>query len=388
MLSKEAQNIIIKYLSLQATSIELDELQIWIQNSENKKFFHAYVRTNYAIDYNMRKFSSDNLKAILGKEIAKERKVTKLKNIRKKLSYASAAILIGLLATTYFLKDNLFSNNKNIKPIILNTIEAGTDRAILTMEDGFQVTLQKGISFKTLNASSNGEELTYEAEKNDAKKIVYNYLTIPRGGQFFVKLSDGTQVWLNSESQLKYPVSFINGETRKVELIYGEAYFIVSPSTKNKGSKFMVFNNAQEVEVLGTEFNIKAYKDETNIYTTLVEGKVRINFENGNKNLLPNQQLNLNINTKSSLIKDVEVYNEISWKEGVFSFERKPLKEIMKVLSRWYDMEVVFENKALEDVKFFGVLDKEQSITEILQTIKKFKIIENFEINGNVITLK
>jgi len=388
MLSKEAQNIIIKYLSLQATSIELDELQIWIQNSENKKFFHAYVRTNYAIDYNMRKFSSDNLKAILGKEIAKERKVTKLKNIRKKLSYASAAILIGLLATTYFLKDNLFSNNKNIKPIILNTIEAGTDRAILTMEDGFQVTLQKGISFKTLNASSNGEELTYEAEKNDAKKIVYNYLTIPRGGQFFVKLSDGTQVWLNSESQLKYPVSFINGETRKVELIYGEAYFIVSPSTKNKGSKFMVFNNAQEVEVLGTEFNIKAYKDETNIYTTLVEGKVRINFENGNKNLLPNQQLNLNINTKSSLIKDVEVYNEISWKEGVFSFERKPLKEIMKVLSRWYDMEVVFENKALEDVKFFGVLDKEQSITEILQTIKKFKIIKNFEINGNVITLK
>jgi len=388
MLSKEAQNIIIKYLSLQATSIELDELQIWIQNSENKKFFHAYVRTNYAIDYNMRKFSSDNLKAILGKEIAKERKVIKLKNIRKKLSYASAAILIGLLATTYFLKDNLFSNNKNIKPIILNTIEAGTDRAILTMEDGFQVTLQKGISFKTLNASSNGEELTYEAEKNDAKKIVYNYLTIPRGGQFFVKLSDGTQVWLNSESQLKYPVSFINGETRKVELIYGEAYFIVSPSTKNNGSRFRVFNNAQEVEVLGTEFNIKAYKDETNIYTTLVEGKVRINFENGNKNLLPNQQLNLNINTKSSLIKDVEVYNEISWKEGVFSFERKPLKEIMKVLSRWYDMEVVFENKALEDVKFFGVLDKEQSITEILQTIKKFKIIENFEINGNVITLK
>jgi len=388
MLSKEAQNIIIKYLSLQATSIELDELQIWIQNSENKKFFHAYVRTNYAIDYNMRKFSSDNLKAILGKEIAKERKVIKLKNIRKKLSYASAAILIGLLATTYFLKDNLFSNNKNIKPIILNTIEAGTDRAILTMEDGFQVTLQKGISFKTLNASSNGEELTYEAEKNDAKKIVYNYLTIPRGGQFFVKLSDGTQVWLNSESQLKYPVSFINGETRKVELIYGEAYFIVSPSTKNNGSRFRVFNNAQEVEVLGTEFNIKAYKDETNIYTTLVEGKVRINFENGNKNLLPNQQLNLNINTKSSLIKDVEVYNEISWKEGVFSFERKPLKEIMKVLSRWYDMEVVFENKALEDVKFFGVLDKEQSITEILQTIKKFKIIKNFEINGNVITLK
>ena len=100
-------------------------------------------------------------------------------------------------------------------------------------------------------------------------------------------MSDGTQVWLNSESQLKYPVNFIKGQTRQVELVYGEAYFDVSPSVEHNGAKFKVFNQSQEVEVLGTEFNVKAYKDETNIYTTLVEGRVVIDNGALKQSLLP-----------------------------------------------------------------------------------------------------
>ena len=148
-------------------------------------------------------------------------------------------------------------------------------------------------------------------------------------------LSDGTKVWLNSESQLKYPVAFNDGETRQVELVYGEAYFDVSPSTAHKGARFKVFNQSQEVEVLGTEFNIKAYKDETNIYTTLVEGKVAISAAGKNQILKPNQQSNLNLETGSIEITTVDVYNETTWIDGIFSFENKPLKEILKVLSRW-----------------------------------------------------
>ena len=140
--------------------------------------------------------------------------------------------------------------------------------------------------------------------------------------------------------------------------------------------------------MLGTEFNVKAYKDEVYIYTTLVEGKVAVNFDSKTQDLLPSEQSNYNPITKDLVITEVDVYNEISWKDGVFSFERKPLKEIMKVLSRWYDMEVVFENKSLEDVRFFGVLGKDQKIEEILETIKKFNIIEEYEIKAKTIILK
>ena len=153
-------------------------------------------------------------------------------------------------------------------------ITTGSDKAVLTLEDGSNIELEKGKAFKTNVVNSNGEKLVYN--KTNQTKITYNYLTIPRGGQYFVKLSDGTEVWLNSESQLKFPVAFIKGQTREVTLVYGEAYFAVSPSTNHNGATFKVMNQGQEVEVLGTEFNIKAYKDEINIYTTLVEGKVTV----------------------------------------------------------------------------------------------------------------
>ena len=226
----------------------------------------------------------------------------------------------------------------------------------------------------------------YQNAKSNASVIKYNYLTIPRGGQFFIKLSDGTQVSLNSESQLKYPVHFIEGETREVELVYGEAYFDVSPSTNHKGAKFKVLNNTQEIEVLGTEFNIKAYQDEVNIYTTLVEGKVAINTPNLKQLLIPNQQSILDTQNNTLSVITVDVLEAISWKEGVFSFVDKPLKDIMKVLSRWYDVDIIFDNKELESAEFIGTLNKNQSIDEVLSIMKSFSL-NNYEIKGDTIIL-
>ena len=175
---------------------------------------------------------------------------------------------------------------------------------------------------------------------------------------------------------------------RQVELVYGEAYFDVSPSTLHKGANFKVFNQSQEVEVLGTEFNIKAYKDETNVYTTLVEGKVDVIIDYNKQSLIPNQQLNLDINTNASIVKNVDVYNEISWKDGVFTFEGKPLKDIVKVLSRWYDVDFVFEDKASEEKRFNGSLNRKLKINEILDIIKKFNKIKNYEINEKTVIIK
>lgn len=305
------------------------------------------------------------------------------------LKYVAAAVFIGILVSTYFFRDNVFNSPVENIPVIVNTIEAGTNKATLTLSDGSVVALEKGESFKTKNANSNGEQIVYgPAKKNKTSKTTYNYLTIPRGGQFFVKLSDGTQVWLNSESQLKYPVSFVDGETRKVELVYGEAYFDVSPSIEHKGSKFKVFNQSQEIEVLGTEFNIKAYKDETNVYTTLVEGKIVVDNGVLKQGLIPNQQSTLDLLNNNISVAVVDVYTEISWKNGIFSFKGKSLKDIMKVISRWYDIDVVFESIELENVTFKGVLGKDQKIEEILLTIKTLSIIKDYEINNKKIILK
>ena len=300
--------------------------------------------------------------------------------------YAAAASVLLLVTLTLFLnKDG--NTTEFVEPIIVNnTIKTGTDKATLTLADGSEVVIEKGQHYEAENITSNGEEIIYD--KVTSSEIAYNTLTIPRGGQHKIILSDSTQVWLNSESQLKYPVAFIEGQTRQVELVYGEAYFNVSPSTSHKGSKFKVFNKAQEVEVLGTEFNIKAYRDDVNIYTTLVEGKVAINIENQNRILVPNEQSNLDLQTNAISVMAVDVYNVVSWKEGEFIFKRKSLKEIMKVLSRWYDMDVVFENKELEDIRFMGTLGKSQDITVILNSIKSFGVIKNYEINNKTIILK
>ncbi|GAA3605052.1 FecR domain-containing protein [Flavivirga amylovorans] len=301
--------------------------------------------------------------------------------------YTAAASVVFVLALTVFLnKDN--NQQQFTEPIIVNNqIEKGTDKATLTLENGEQVTLTKGDTYQTQDATSNGEEIIYDSSSTSSE-LVYNHLTIPRGGQFHLILSDGTQVWLNSESQLKYPVAFNKGETRQVELVYGEAYFDVSPSTNHNGADFKVYHKDQEVQVLGTEFNIKAYKDEVNVYTTLVEGKVAVSYLDQSQNLNPGQQAALYTVQNKLEISNVNAIREIAWINGEFMLEHKTLTEIMQVLSRWYDMDVIFETEKLRDVRFVGVLGKDQSIIEILETIKNFGVITNYEINNKTITLK
>lgn len=303
--------------------------------------------------------------------------------------YAAAASIALIVPLTIFLKKEA-AQPEFIAPIIVNNqIQMGSDKATLTLEDGSEVVLTKGKTFNVKNAISNGEEIIYKVAKKAKKEVEYNYLTVPRGGQYQITLSDNTKVWLNSDSKLKYPVSFSKGEIRQVELVYGEAYFDVSPSSENAGASFKVFNKNQEVTVLGTEFNIKAYKEESNIYTTLVEGKVVVNFGVDNKQFIsPGQQINLAFATNSFTITNVDVTNEIAWKDGVFNFEGKNLKDIMVVLSRWYDIDVTFQDKSLENEKYIGSLKRNYTIENILTTMQKASIINSFEINNKSVIIK
>lgn len=388
-------NIVLKKVKFGLTHDEEILFHEWLQKSEENRLLYKKLLLLEKEKKHINKFSELDVNEawIMVQEKSNSKLPIRSRRVfnRKWMHYAVAASVALLISVTILYKNTTVFNSTSstLSPTIVNNnIEIGTNKAVLTLDDGLQVALKKGASYKTTNASSNGEQLVYEASKKSHSEIKYNYLTVPRGGQFYVQLSDGTQVWLNSESQLKYPVAFTDGETRNVDLVYGEAYFEVSHSTEHKGSRFKVYSRGQNVEVLGTQFNVKAYNDETNIYTTLVEGKVAINCESGEKYLKPNQQSNLNLNDSSLTISNIDVKKEIAWKDGVFNFDSKMLKDIMVILSRWYDMDVVFENKALEKQKFVGLINKNYSIEDVLSLMKDMNIINSYSINNKTIVLK
>ena len=385
-MNRRIEKIIVKYFSRSASIDELETLSKWMTDPINVGFYREFVEINYLADYSFIDFDSENEKQKILKMIRQKRLT---KNSFEIFKYAAGVILIiglGYLMTDYKFKTPINDITKTVNTVI----EPGTNKATLTLDDGSLLILANDEKVKTQNADSNGKVITYNAPKKKSDKIQYNYLTTPRGGQYSLVLSDKTSVWLNSESQLKYPVAFIEGETREVELIYGEAYFDVFNNPNNKASKFKVLNKSQVIEVLGTEFNLKAYKDEDYIYTTLVEGKVAIKLKNGDKkNILPEQQAKWNPKNNSfSLKTDINLMNEISWRYGVFNFDGKPLAEIMKTVSRWYDIEVRFLDKKIEEKEFVGVIRKNRNLEDILQNLINFEVIKDYEINEKTVILK
>lgn len=381
--------LIYKSIANILTPEEKKLLDNWLVENKNKTLYKKITNKNNINDklaiYNQ--INTDKAYRRLEKQIVKEQKKTTIPLFRQTWTRYAAAASILLIATLAIFVNKEDSQKIPKQIIVENNIKAGTDKAILTLADGSKVALTKGQNYQNQGISSNGEQVVYDSKISNDSKTAYNYLTIPRGGQFSIALSDGTQVWLNSESKLKYPTNFTAGKTREVELIYGEAYFDVSSSTNHKGAKFKVHSGVQNIEVLGTEFNVKSYKDEDVLYTTLVEGKVSIEINRTKKILHPGQQATYNYITKNTAINTVDLYNETAWKNGIFSFKNLPLKEIMKVLSRWYDMEVLFVHPKLENLQFTGVLDKNQDITEILSIINQTNNI-NYEIKNKTIIIR
>lgn len=277
-----------------------------------------------------------------------------------------AAVLLVLLGVSFYFTqvNNLFDSNQTLTPNSVPENNIANNKVTLVLGNGKTVVLGHGKKIITNGVQTNDTEISYSDLQNS--EIEYNYLTIPRGEQFSLKLADGTKVWLNSESQLKFPNQFVDGKPRTVELVYGEAYFDVSPSEKHNGASFKVQSGTQLLTVLGTEFNLKAYKDENVITTTLVEGKVAINLSNGDYKLTPSDQLVFNKTNNLANLNQVNTYYSTSWKDGVFNFETMPLQEVMKIISRWYDVKVVFENEDLKTDKFSGIIRKKYNLKQIV----------------------
>ena len=386
-MDSKIQIILVKYLSKEANIDEIEELDRWLIKKENISIFNSYVQTDYFTSIFMTKYDLQMAKSKIHNRIRLIERRNKLERY-KKIAFAASIIL--LVGVSLF---NQFYFNETI--IIKDPIIIGTDKAVLTLENGDQVILEKGQKFQNKTVNSDGKELTYTIKNRSSsnsknEKIASNFLTIPRGGQFSLNLEDGTKVLLNSDSKIKYPVKFIKGKNRQVELLYGEAFFDVSSSQNNNGSEFIVSTKTQKINVLGTKFNIKAYSEDDIITTTLVEGKVKVG--NGKNQILlsPNQQSKVDSNSPVINVSDVDVSQQISWINGLFSFNDTSLEDIMHTLSRWYDLEFVFKSANQKGFIFSGILERTKSIEDILLIIEKTSSSNeiNFEINNKTIIIE
>jgi transmembrane sensor len=255
-------------------------------------------------------------------------------------------------------------------------IKPGGDKAILTLANGSRIILdnvQNGIvatqSGISIRKDANGK-VVFDASSVGVPDplLGFNSITTPRGGQYQVVLPDGSKVWLNAASSLKFP-TFFSGNERNVELI-GEAYFEVA---KNKSKPFKVLSQNQTVEVLGTHFNINAYPDENFINTTLLEGSVKVSKHSANSNnesnerlLKPGQQAKLGADIQVSV---ADVQAAVAWKNGYFVFTHEPIQSIMRQISRWYDADIVYQGK-LTTENFTGTISRFENISEVLDMLQ------------------
>jgi len=384
---KLTDSLIVKYLSKEANLFEKEELNYLISKKKNHKLFKNFTYTNYLSLMSFNNHDLDKGKRNIYNRIRLIEKRNKLERYKK---YAFAASVIFLIGISLF---NQFNFNET--KITKESIIIGSDKAVLTLENGDQVILEKGKTFQNKTFNSNGKELSYSIKNRSAnnpsnQKIVYNFLTVPRGGQFSLNLEDGTEVLLNSDSKIKFPIKFIKGKKREVELLYGEAFFDVSTSQNNNGSEFIVSTKTQKINVIGTKFNIKAYDEDDIVTTTLVEGKIKV--QNGESQVLlsPNQQSKVDTKSTNIDVLNVDVFQEISWINGLFSFNDTSLENIMQTLSRWYDLKFIFKSVNEKKFLFSGVLERTKSIEDILFIIEKTSSLNeiNFEIIDKVIIIE
>jgi transmembrane sensor len=266
----------------------------------------------------------------------------------------------------------------------------GKNKAVLTLSNGNEVVLDDRQNGKIASQGSviisklEDGQIAYAATDADPKSTSVanqsNTLTIPRGGQYQLTLPDGTHVYLNSASSLTYPAKFA-GKERRVTLS-GEAYFEVA---KNPKIPFIInVNNKQQIQVVGTHFNVEAYTDERAINTTLLEGSVKILYKN-KETLLKPGQVAINNMGASLNIEPADLDEAIAWKNGLFSFNNENITSVMKKISRWYDVDVVFKGD-MQNVNYLGNYSRTKSLANLLKNIQLMEEV-NISIAGRRITV-
>lgn len=322
-------------------------------------------------------------KAILEKKPAASLK--KVRPLRRYIQYAAAAAVIAAVALVFY-KPGMPGRNLHVQQAQdASRMLPGGNKAVLILSDGRQITLDTADN-GTIASQGNVQvikldsgQLAYNASgaAGKGKAIGYSTLVTPKGGQFRITLPDGSKVWLNAASTLRFPNAFAAKE-REVQLT-GEAYFEVA---KDPAKPFKVKVNDMAVQVLGTHFNVMAYADEPGIRTTLLEGAVKVQHGGSAVQLEPGQQANLSLSGKMTTENNVDVEEVVAWKNGYFHFNRESLQGVMRQIGRWYDAEIEYEG-TIAPRQFGGKIERTSSVTEVLKILELSKV--HYRIEGKKI---
>ncbi|UPK69076.1 FecR domain-containing protein [Chitinophaga filiformis] len=368
------EKLLQKYLDGQCSVVETEELYAWLQSSGSHRSLLAAMQREFKKTMEERheipSELSDRIETRLLQNISRD-KVIKFRQ-RTRLRWIAAAAAVLLLGSGLYYYTNTVSSRKTFttgNATVANTgdIAPGTNKAILILANGDVVTLDSAGNQvinqgQTIVRQKNGQ-LEYAAQGNSGA-VVYNTLTVPRGGQFNIVLPDGSRVWLNAASSMKYPTAF-NGDRREVEL-QGQGYFEVVPNARQP---FFVKVNGLEVQVLGTSFDIMAYADEKSINTTLIEGLVNVKNGTTEQRLKPGQQAIVDPATGNMVVRPADVDQVIAWKTGFFEFDNASLGDILRQLSRWYDIDISYNQTGNERL-FGGRISRSLPLSDILHMLE------------------
>lgn len=387
---EEVRKLVEKYLHNTASAEETERLFLWYQS-----------RMDGELEWELDE-SEDHLKAMIFSKIVNHDPVEKRSVFKRPLYYLGIAAGIVLFLTTglYFYTSQGLKQNGTSEEIVIQKnpkpkdILPGGHKAILTLGDGRKIVLddsqsgivinQNGIKVRRnlkgiIEYSAVNHSKGIHVDETDKTEIVYNTIETPVGGKFQLNLADGSKVWLNSESSLRFPVVFTNN-AREVEL-KGEAYFEVS---KDVHKKFTVRSGNQSVEVLGTHFNINAYSNEPAITTTLIEGQVRVIELNTKESqiLKPGEQSRVDRNIR--IQRPVDTQTNLAWKDGYFYFENASIETVMRQLGRWYGVTARYEG-ILPEHHFAGAISTNLTLLEVLEILEKSNI--HFRLEGKEVVV-
>jgi ferric-dicitrate binding protein FerR (iron transport regulator) len=380
-----------KYINQTCTPAEVDQLFEMLENGEQEPAGKELLKTHFQDGLEPTGYTDDALRLRLEnrfkqieQHIAAPQTRSKRVNLIGRWMTAAAAIIILVGVGVWYWLASETKPAVVLNPQQQNEVVPGSNKAVLTLADGKTIALDSaahGLLSQQGQTTVNQQdgELIYESATTSMAptgEMIYNTLTTPRGGQYQLTLPEGTQVWLNSASSIRFPATF--NDSARVVYVTGEVYFEVKPRYKKKKKERVPFlvqvqsanGLKQEVEVLGTHFNINAYEDEPYVATTLLEGKVSINRPGiaGPAFLLPGQQAQLNPQGKQvRVINNADLLQAMAWKNGLFRFDGVELKTVMRQLARWYDVEIIFDRNAPVSELFNGAMQRNLQLSQVIK---------------------
>ncbi|HQV55628.1 MAG TPA: FecR domain-containing protein [Chitinophagaceae bacterium] len=388
----QQSQFILKHLRGELSMAEKNELDAWLGSNDNNRILFEELTNEVLLKKELQFFDSIETETAWQKIAAQGKKpatIVPIKTNRRWWYAAAAVLLLG-----GFLTYRLAFQQPDKTPIVKTTPEKndvapGGNKAILTLADGSTIILDNAANGNLAEQGNtkviklDDGQLAYNAG-GIGSEVVYNTISTPRGGQYQLTLADGTKVWLNAASTLRFPATF-SGTERKVELT-GEGYFEVA---KNAAMPFKIdVAGKGEVEVLGTHFNINSYNNEPAINTTLIEGSVKVTGLTLGKTvvLMPGQQTQLSGTGDISINRNPDIESVLAWKNEKFVFQNTDLKSIMRQLERWYDISVSYEGNGYTD-EYVGIISRNVNISQILKMLEKTSEAR-FQINGKNIIVK